>query len=104
MTKKSIVRTVAAATGLPYSLAHRIVHQTITAISAALIADRRVELRGLGVFEVRKRAARRARNPRNGESVLVPEKLVAFFRPAQQLKARVHEQHIRPGDTTRDAA
>jgi Bacterial DNA-binding protein len=46
-----------------------VVQKTMDAIVAALLTDRRIELRGFGVFEVKKRAARNARNPRTGKAI-----------------------------------
>jgi integration host factor subunit beta len=43
------------------------------------------------VFEVKKRAARKARNPRTGEKVSVPEKFVVTFKPGKEMEARVRE-------------
>lgn len=46
----------------------------------------RVELRGFGTFEPRKRGARIGRNPRTGEAITVPEKYTPFFRTAKKLR------------------
>ena len=53
------------------------------------MTDGRIELRNFGVFEVKKRAARNARNPRTGDKVLVPEKYVVTFKPGKEMEARV---------------
>ena len=47
-------------------------------ISKALLNNERVELRGFGIFDVKKRDARIARNPKNGSVVAVPAKNVHF--------------------------
>jgi integration host factor subunit beta len=49
----------------------------------------RMELRNFGIFEVKKRKPRRARNPRTGERVDVPAKLVVTFKPGQEMEERV---------------
>lgn len=56
------------------------------AITFYLSHHQRVELRGLGVFCVRKRPAHKAHNPQTGEMLFVPEKIVPFFKPSQNLK------------------
>jgi nucleoid DNA-binding protein len=56
-----------------------------------LVAEGRIELRNFGVFEVKRRAARRARNPRTGDPVPVPEKCVVTFKPGKEMEARVRE-------------
>jgi nucleoid DNA-binding protein len=48
------------------------------------VAEHRIELRNFGVFEVKRRAPRKARNPRTGDKVLVPEKYVVTFKPGKE--------------------
>jgi len=48
-----------------------------------------VELRGFGSFTVKKRAPRVGRNPKTGESVQVPAKVVPHFKPGKELRERV---------------
>ena len=52
---------------------------------------KRIELRNFGVFEVKKRAARKARNPRTGQRVDVPEKYVVTFKPGKEMEERVRQ-------------
>ncbi|MDE1975621.1 MAG: HU family DNA-binding protein, partial [Patescibacteria group bacterium] len=44
---------------------------------------------GLGIFSVKQRAAREARNPRTGEAIKVPAMKVPKFRAAKALKDAV---------------
>ena len=55
------------------------------------MAERRIELRNFGVFEVKRRAPRKARNPRTGDKVFVPEKYVVTFKPGKEMEERVKE-------------
>ena len=89
MTKKDIVKTISEETGLPQLKTGEVVQKTFDAIIEALSTHGRIELRNFGVFEVKKRAARRARNPRTGDKVIVPEKYVVTFRPGKEMEARV---------------
>jgi nucleoid DNA-binding protein len=66
-----------------------IVQKTFDAIIETLVEDRRIELRNFGVFEVKCRAARKARNPRTGEEVLVEKKYVVTFKPGKEMEQRV---------------
>src|SRR5262245_24673745 len=68
-----------------------IVQKTFDAIVETLVEDKRIELRNFGVFEVKQRAARKARNPRTGEKVFVPEKFVVTFKPGKEMEERVRE-------------
>lgn len=91
MTKKEIVKTISDEIGLTQLKTKEIVQKTFDAIVETLVEDRRIELRNFGVFEVKKRAARKARNPRTGEKVAVPEKFVVTFKPGKEMEARVRE-------------
>jgi len=91
VTKKEIVKTISDEIGLTQLKTKEIVQKTFDAIVETLVEDRRIELRNFGVFEVKKRAARKARNPRTGEKVAVPEKFVVTFKPGKEMEARVRE-------------
>jgi len=91
VTKKEIVRTISEEIGLTQLQTKDIVQKTFDAIVEALVRERRIELRNFGVFEVKQRAARKARNPRTGDKVLVPEKFVVTFKPGKEMEARVRE-------------
>ena len=89
MTKKEIVKTISDKIGLTQLQTKEIVQQTFDAIVDTLVEERRIELRNFGVFEVKKRAARKARNPRTGERVDVAEKYVVTFKPGKEMEEKV---------------
>ena len=89
MTKKEIVKTISEAIGLTQLKTKEIVQNTFNAIVDTLCQDGRIELRNFGVFEVKRRAARKARNPRTGEKVFVPEKFVVTFKPGKEMEKKV---------------
>ena len=91
MTKKEIVKTISDEIGLTQLKTKEIVQKTFDAIVETLVEDHRIELRNFGVFEVKRRAARKARNPRTGEKVFVPEKFVVTFKPGKEMEERVRE-------------
>ncbi len=91
MTKKEIVKTISEEIGLTQLKTKEIVQKTFDAIVDTLVQDHRIELRNFGVFEVKKRAARKARNPRTGEKVFVKEKFVVTFKPGKEMEERVRE-------------
>ena len=91
MTKKEIVKTISEEIGLTQLKTKEIVQKTFDAIIDTLVEDQRIELRNFGVFEVKRRAARKARNPRTGEKVFVPEKFVVTFKPGKEMEERVRE-------------
>ena len=89
MTKKEIVKTISEEIGLTQLKTKEIVQKTFDAIVETLVEDGRIELRNFGVFEVKKRASRKARNPRTGDKVFVPEKFVVTFKPGKEMEERV---------------
>ncbi len=94
MTKKDIVRTISDEVGLTQQQTKKIVQRTFDSIIDTLVREGRIELRNFGVFEVKPRAARRARNPRTGDEVIVPEKHVVTFKPGKYMEARVQEADL----------
>jgi len=124
VTKKEIVKVISEKMGLTQLKTKEIVQRTFDAIVDTLVEETRqnldkgangtlgrIELRNFGVFEVKKRAARKARNPRTGAKVLVPEKFVVTFKPGKEMEERVRELERRyakshadasPGETTTD--
>jgi integration host factor subunit beta len=65
------------------------VDTVFAALTQALAAGKRIELRGFGSFELKHHQARAGHNPRTGAAIAVPAKIVPFFRVAQALRRRV---------------
>jgi len=93
VTKKEIVKDIADILGLTQLKTKEIVQMTFDAIIETLVdnSDHRIELRNFGVFEVKQRAARKARNPRTGERVDVPPKNVVTFKPCKRMEELVRK-------------
>jgi integration host factor subunit beta len=91
VTKKDIVRTIAEQLDLPQLRTRELVQRTFDALIETLVRERRVELRNFGVFQIKRREARTARNPRTGEQVTVPAKCVVTFKPGKEMEARVRQ-------------
>ena len=91
MTKKEIVKQISERIGLTQLKTKDIVQQTFDAIVDTLIEVGRIELRNFGVFEVKMRKARKARNPRTGERVDVEPKKVVTFKPGKEMEDRVRK-------------
>lgn len=89
VTKKEIVRLISERAELTQLKTKEIVQWTFDAIIETLAKDGRIELRNFGVFEVRERKARKARNPRTGESVDVEPKNVVTFQPGKEMEEKV---------------
>ena len=70
----------------------RIVSTIFDEIIEAMATGNRVELRGFGAFSVKARDARQGRNPRTGETVMVEEKFVPFFKTGKLLRDRLNQR------------
>ena len=60
----------------------------LDAMSDALARGHRIEIRGFGSFSINRRPPRVGRNPRSGEQVIIPEKLVPHFKPGRRCASR----------------
>src|SRR6202051_3605419 len=89
VTKKEIVKQISERIGLTQLKTKDIVQQTFDAIVETLLEVGRIELRNFGVFEVKQRKARKARNPRTGDKVDVPPKNVVTFKPGKEMEEKV---------------
>jgi len=92
LTKKEIAKEVAAKYSFDQSLAKRVVQDVLDSIVTALLKQGRIELRNFGVFEVKHRAPRVARNPRTNQQVNVPAKTVVVFHPGKNLADLIGKQ------------
>jgi nucleoid DNA-binding protein len=104
VTKKEIVKTISEEIGLTQLKTKEIVQKTFDAIVETLVEDRRIELRNFGVFEVKQRAARKARNPRTGAKVFVPEKFVVTFKPGKEMEEKVRQLERQAAEARAKAA
>lgn len=91
MTKKEIVKKISEEIGLTQLKTKDIVQRTLDAIIQTLVTEGRIELRNFGVFEVKQRAPRKARNPRTGAKVFVPSKNVVTFKPGKEMEELVRQ-------------
>jgi len=90
MTKSELVEVIAEKQGsITRREAEVVVNTIFSAIGDALAGGDRVELRGFGSFTTKHRNARIGRNPKTGESVHVPAKVVPHFKPGKELRERV---------------
>ena len=90
MTKRDLVVRIARQTGLRQRDVMTVVQKTLDIITEELAADRGIEFRNFGVFEVTTRKARVGRNPNAPErTVKIPERKVVKFKPGKIMRERV---------------
>lgn len=92
MTKSDLIEAIVVATpARPRAAIELAVNTVFDALSTALVRGERVEIRGLGSFRIKERAARLGRNPKTGEPVRIPGRRVPHFIVGKALRARVEE-------------
>lgn len=65
------------------------VNSILNAMTAALAQGSRIEIRGFGSFSLNYRPPRVGRNPKSGDTVEVPAKIVPHFKAGKEMRERV---------------
>ena len=87
MNKAELVSKMAEKSELTKKEAEAALNAFIESVQETLMDGDKVQLVGFGTFEVRERAARTGRNPRNPEEVIeIPASLAPAFKPGKALK------------------
>ena len=92
MNKAELVAAVAAKTGDTKKAAEASVDAIVASIKEALKKGDKVQLVGFGSFEVRKRAARKGRNPQTKEEIKIPASKAPVFKAGKALKDLVNKK------------
>lgn len=89
LTKSEMLNQLVSKTGLKKKEVQSVLDAQNELLYKVLKKEKKYKLQGLGIFSVKKRAARMARNPMTGEAVKVPAKTVLKFRVGKDLKDAV---------------
>lgn len=103
VTKADIVDKIAGETGLTKLETKAVVDGFLLSIIDALADGKRIELRGFGVFSVKSRKPRMARNPRTGDPVPLEERFIPSFKVSSEFQEKVHGK-LRSGSQSSDAS
>ena len=90
-TKRDLCEKIVRKTDNSQLLVKETIQMFLDRIVHELSQGNRIELRDFGVFEVKQRAARKARNPRTGEEAFVPAKNVVVFKVGKLMKEKVND-------------
>ncbi len=101
MTRAELIDQMADQGRLSHKQADVVVETILHAMKGAIAQGDRIEIRGFGVFSLRLRRPRRARNPRTGVPLVSAERRAAHFKPGKELKAVLAEMD--PGTSGDDA-
>ena len=90
MNKAELVAAIAAKTGESKKSSEVLVNAFTEVVADALKGGDKVQLVGFGSFEVRKRAARKGRNPQTKEEIKIPASKAPVFKAGKALKDLVN--------------
>ena len=92
MNKADLIAAIAAKTGETKKSAEASVNAFVDVITESLVKGDKVQLVGFGSFEVRKRAARKGRNPQTKEEIKIPASKAPVFKAGKALKYLVNKK------------
>ena len=92
MNKAELIAAIAAKTGETKKTAEKLVNAFVETVTEALTEGDKVQLVGFGSFEVRKRAARKGRNPQTKEEIKIPASKAPVFKAGKAFKDLVYKK------------
>ena len=92
MNKSELIAAMAAKTGATKKAAEESVNAFVEVVTNTLVEGEKVQLVGFGSFEVRKRAARKGRNPQTKEEIKIPASKSPVFKAGKALKDLVNNK------------
>lgn len=92
MNKSDLIAAIAAKTGETKKSAEATVNAFVDVVTGTLVEGEKVQLVGFGSFEVRKRAARKGRNPQTKEEIKIPASKAPVFKAGKALKDLVNNK------------
>ncbi len=92
MNKAELVEAMATKTNSTKKVAEEQLEALISVITASLKKGEKIQLVGFGSFEVRKRAARKGRNPQTKEEIKIPASKAPVFKAGKALKDIVNKK------------
>ncbi len=91
MNKTDLINAISAKSGLNKKNSEAALNAFISSVEEALVKGEKVVLVGFGTFEVRKRAARKGRNPQTREEITIPASIAPVFKAGKGLKDKVNK-------------
>lgn len=92
-TKHDLIASVSRYTGLTQSDTKVVVEELLETVSKILEEEKTIEIRGFGTFYTKVRKPRPARNPKTGEVVPLPRRVVPLFKYSNDLKRKIAQAH-----------
>jgi len=92
MKRQDLIDAIAKEFELPKSTSDNIIKYFLESIKNSLVKNKPVSFIGFGSFSIRKRAARKGRNPQTGESIKIAARKVIHFAAGKALKQAVNKK------------
>jgi len=99
MTKVDIVENIYEKVGFSKKEVAKIVESIFDIIKENLGKDDKIKISGFGNFVVRKKRARRGRNPQTGNDIEISSRRILTFKPSQVLRAALNRHESPPKAT-----
>jgi integration host factor subunit alpha len=96
MTKVDIVENIYEKVGFSKKEVAKIVETIFDLIKESLQNEEKIKISGFGNFIVRKKRARRGRNPQTGDDIQITPRRILTFKPSQVLKAALNRPETPP--------
>jgi integration host factor subunit alpha len=94
MTKVDIIENIYEKVGFSKKEVAKIVESVFDIIKDSLQQEDKIKISGFGNFVVRKKRARRGRNPQTGGDIEISARRILTFKPSQVLKASLNRQEV----------
>jgi integration host factor subunit alpha len=93
MTKAQLVEHLFDKVGFSKKDSSDVVEMILETIKDALLKGEKVKISGFGNFDVKKKKARRGRNPQTGDDLTISARRVLTFKPSQVLKSAINARN-----------
>lgn len=103
ITKADLVEAVHEKVGFSKKESSEVVERVFETMKSTLEGGDGLKISGFGKFDVRRKNARRGRNPKTEQGLIIPERTVVTFKASQVLKAAVAgDEHVAADGVDRD--
>lgn len=89
MTKADIITALFENIGLPKKESEEVIEIILSTMKHTFREGESIKISGFGTFNVRRKTARRGRNPKTGEDIEITARNVVTFKPSNHLKAKL---------------
>lgn len=89
MNKAELIKSMSEKTNLTKKELEKFIKAFLNTITETLAKGEKVQLVGFGTFEIRKRAAKKGRNPQTGKEIKIAARKVPVFKAGKTFRSLV---------------